>query len=277
MSSPVNILTADWPAPKGVRTLITQKNTRFELSENQISKSTRYGFNIATHVNDETEAVLRRRAMLSHHTGSELLWLSQTHSAEVVHFSKNLEAAEPSLLADASYTGSVGRVCIVSTADCLPILLCDQQARVVAAVHAGWQGLLNGVIENTITKIKKYLSETSDQKASLENVLEAANNFELLAYIGPSIRQSNYQVDSVFRKRFVNADERFENAFVREDVSGEEKYLASLSYIAKTILKDSGVNNIHDSELCSFDSDEQFYSHRRDPNTGRFASMIWLE
>jgi len=263
-----NILQANWIAPSKVNTLITQKNT---LGDNGLSQ-TRIGFNLASHVGDESDEVLARRALLKNfYLPNEPFWLNQTHGSEVLCLDDLTNHSIPKVLlceaynADASFTFQNDKVCVISTADCLPILLTDIQGHFVAVIHAGWQGIHNNIIACCVEKIRQRAKELD------------INLLEILAYIGPSISKDNYQVDEAFYQRFMDLDNVYQSAFVKDNTEG--RYLADLKGLARFQLVKQGVNNISDSGICSYES-EQFYSHRRathlkEQNTGRFASLIW--
>jgi len=270
-TSPENILRAQWPAPVNVKTLITQKNSFItqDISSQQkapINKSTEFGFNVATHVGDSLEEVLVRRNYLKNtYLPSEPFWLNQIHGVQALCLDHLDKTPQKIFDADASFTFSKDNVCVVSTADCLPIFLSDTQGQFVAAIHAGWQGLYKGVIEQCYQDIVS--------RAEFLNI--KLNQEELLAYIGPSICKNHYQVDDFFYQRFYKKDSRFGDEFQKDELEAG-KYLANLKGIAKIILADLGIKNISDSGLCSF-NDNRFYSHRKNAHTGRFASLIWLE
>lgn len=261
-----NVLLATWSAPSNVETLITQKNTGIPQHITDSSTTSDFGFNIATHVGDSLEAVKTRRDYLKNtYLPNEPFWLNQVHGTQVVCLDFLDNTPQKIHDADASFTFSKNKVCVVSTADCLPIFLSDTRGQFVAAIHAGWQGLYKGVIEQCYQDIIN--------RAELLNI--KLNQEELLAYIGPSICQKHYQVDDIFYLRFYKKDARFTKEF-NQDESSPGKYLANLKGIAKIILSDLGIKNISDSGVCSF-NDNRFYSHRKNAHTGRFASLIWLE
>lgn len=257
-----NIYKAHWVAPAHVKTLITQANSFFPEQA-----PAEFGFNLATHVGDQLDAVIARRKILQTcYLPSEPFWLNQIHGSQVVCLDSVQDNLSQSIIdADASFSFEPNQVCVISTADCLPIFLSDQEGNFVAAIHAGWQGLYRGVIENSVQSILQH-SELLQIKLETKH---------FIAFIGPSISQKSYQVDEAFYQRFVKKDERLIKAFKKDD-NQPHKYLASLQAIAQVILKDLGIENIVDSGICSFE-DKRFYSHRRNPRGGRFASLIWKQ
>ena len=136
-----NIIQPEWPAPSNIKACTT-------LRIGGVSRPPYHSFNLAEHVGDQAAFVEHNRKLLK--TGlnlpSDPIWLKQTHSTITV--SASLDAASKE--ADASFTDQPNVVCAVLTADCLPLLLCDRNATHVAAIHAGWRGLANGIIENTL-------------------------------------------------------------------------------------------------------------------------------
>lgn len=211
-----------------------------------------HGFNLALHVNDDRNAVKERRAALlaSLPTRASPMWLSQVHGNTVA----DTQNYYPGMEADAAVSHSPAWMAIVMTADCLPILLSDEQGHAVAAIHAGWPGLHKGIIAQTIFRMH-------------------ARPQALYAWIGPGISAANYEVDSAFRERFVSADKRYAPLFT---ANRPGHFLADLPAIARLQLQSAGLadENIYASGHCSF-ADQRFFSHRRDRElAGRMASFI---
>ena len=209
------------------------------------------GFNLARHVADEPSRVEAARARLATLLPeTRWLWLSQVHSATVwqaVDYQAGVEG-------DALVSREAARVPVVMTADCVPVLLADRAATVWAAVHAGWPGLHRGIIAATVAAM-------------------AVAPTALFAWIGPCIRQKNYEVDAPFFQRFVEADERYATAFV---ANRPGHWLADLPAIARMQLQEAGLSaaQISDCGLCSF-ANSRFFSHRRNgAQAGRMATFI---
>jgi YfiH family protein len=209
--------------------------------------------NFGLHVKDNPIHVAQNRQLLSDYVPSEPVWLNQTHSVNA------LDAAETNCAsdADASFSTHKNVVCVVMTADCLPVLLCDKAGNVVSAVHAGWRGLCGGVLE-----------------ASIHAVCRAANieSNQLMAWLGPAIGPNAFEVGPEVRAQFMAIDGQAELAFVK---SGD-KYFGDLYKIATQRLNNLGVTQIYGGDRCTFTEKEQFFSYRRDGVTGRMASLIWL-
>ncbi len=238
-----NCLTARWPALPRVRTCITTR-------AGDTSEAPWDGFNLAAHVGDDTDTVAANRAQLQQQLGCQPAWLQQSHSTRVVAADPQHEAD-----ADASWTATPGVACAVLTADCLPVLLTTTGADRVAAAHAGWRGLADGVLENTLAA----LEVPGDQ---------------ILAWLGPAIGPQAFEVGEELVEAFVSQDASAWQAF--EETSSEGKYLANIYQLARLRLKAAGVKHIYGGDLCTFSDQQRFYSYRRDGETGRMASLIWL-
>lgn len=236
-------LIPDWPAPANVRALQTTRKGGGSVSPYA-------SFNLGSHVGDNPLTVARNRMLLSALCPSEPVWLNQVHGttvADVGHAGCLPEA-------DACVTTHKGAVCVVMTADCLPILLCDENGSVVGAAHAGWRGLCDGVIEATV------------QAMSMPPKT-------LMAWLGPAIGPARFEVGDEVRAAFVTRQPQAAAAFVPA-VDG--KWLADLYQLARLRLQALGINRIYGGKLCTYSDPERFYSYRRDGVTGRMGTFIWL-
>ena len=244
------ILTPDWKLPKGVRALYTNRI-------GGASKPPYSGFNLATHVGDELFSVQQNRKHLMQlaELKTSPFWLDQQHMDTVVKLPYENLSDQP--VADASWSRSTGMVSVVMTADCLPILLCAQDGRSVAAVHAGWKGLEKGIITKTI------------QAMGVE-----AN--QLTAWVGPAISAQHFEVGQDVYDAFAAVDLSYTRFFQARE-SQTPKYLADLPGMAQFEMQSLGLKDVVLSGLCSYEDEQQFYSYRRDTQTGRMASMIWIE
>lgn len=237
-----------WPAPENVRSLITTREGGFSAAPFD-------GFNLATHVGDDPRSVAKNRALLSLRTGAEPVWLNQVHGTNVVDLDTCLSATDVPV-ADAAISRSPGKACAVLTADCLPVLLCDRGGTVVAAVHAGWRGLVAGVIEATIERMQ-------------------ISPRDLLVWLGPAIGPQAFEVGDEVRELFLASDAASKEAFILNGRPG--KWMADLFMLARQRLQREGVGFIGGDGACTFTDIRQFYSYRRQATTGRFASLIWLQ
>ncbi len=237
----------NWRAPNNIKAFTTTRNGA--------NYNDPYGnFNLAEHVNDKPKSVLIHRQTLTQELKlpTPPFWLEQIHSTKVVMYNKQYLTKK--IKADASYTNKTNQICTVMTADCLPILFCNNQGSWVAATHAGWRGLLNGIVENTI---QQYQGKSSD----------------LMAWLGPSISQRNFEVGEEVKQQFITVNTQFEQAFIAQT---NGKYLCDLYLIARLILQTFNVEVIG-GDYCTYEQQETFYSYRRDGETGRMASLIWIE
>lgn len=252
MSSSKPLLIPSWPAPNNIRAYST-------LRYPGESHGVYAGFNLALHVGDEKSQVLANRHDLIDYANlpSTPKWLNQTHSNIALLAETISSDIVPN--ADASYTQKSDQVCVVMTADCLPILVTNKEGTEVAAIHAGWQGLAAGVIENTLSAL------TSRPES-------------LLVWIGPSIHQPNYEVGEDFYARFseTHSQKELEAAFVLNNQ--QQKWLADVPLLAKQRLIRCGVNpqDIYLSNECTYANSKRYFSYRRDGITGRMASFVFI-
>lgn len=233
----------DWPAPATVKALQTTRTGGVSV--------TPYGnFNLGSHVGDNPLAVARNRMLLAPLLPSEPVWLNQTHGLSVV------DVAQAGCLpeADASVSAHPGAVCVVMTADCLPILLCNERGSVVGAAHAGWRGLCDGVIEATVNAMKVPAPT-------------------LMAWLGPAIGPTRFEVGDEVRAAFMTQQPQAAAAFMP---GANGKWLADLYQLARLRLNALGITRVYGGGLCTHSDAERFYSYRRDGATGRMGSFIWL-
>jgi len=239
-------IVPDWPAPLNVRSLLTTR-------QGGVSRAPYASLNLGSHVGDDGAAVAANRARLAPALAGagEPYWLEQVHGTRVVDAAPGVANAR----ADASFSRVIGVVCVVMTADCLPVLFCDDAGGVVAAAHAGWRGLLAGVLEETVSAM-------------------AAPPGRLLAYLGPAIGPRAFEVGDEVRTAFVAEDVVMGAAF-RPMSPG--KWLADLYLLARLRLARLGVHRVFGGDFCTLSEVDRFFSYRRDGQTGRMASMIWID
>lgn len=234
----------DWPAPAQVQALSTTRG-------GGCSAAPYDSFNLGDHVGDQPALVAANRAALCDQLPAEPCWLNQVHGVCVV----DLATCEGVPAADAAVSRVPGKVCAVMTADCLPVLLCDRAGTVVGAAHAGWRGLVGGVIEATVAAMQVPPSE-------------------VLAWLGPAIGPDAFEVGDEVRAAFLAADPAAECAFRATARPG--KWLADIYLLARQRLAALGVNVVAGGDACTVTERERFFSYRRDGVTGRMASLIWL-
>lgn len=240
-----NWLWADWPAPKNIHAGTSLRTSGFSLPPFK-------GFNLAQHVNDNEHNVAQNRKKLIKNLSlkSTPIWLNQTHSKDIISIDELPENRD----ADGAITTTPNRVCVVLTADCVPVLFCNQSGTKIAAVHAGWKGICNGIIENAINM---YTDPSS-----------------LLVWIGPCISQKYYEVGNDLYNACLSHSDSLKGAF---QTKNDKHWYCNLSSLVKITLKNNGVGAIYECGLCTYKEQDLFYSYRRDGITGRTASMIWME
>ena len=237
-----------WPAPATVRSLITTR-------QGGASRGVYAGFNLGDHVGDDPAAVAANRAQLAARVGGQPAWLNQVHGTCVIDAAAVVGGASAPPAADASCARQPGAICAVMTADCLPVLFCDRAGTVVAAAHAGWRGLLAGVLESTVAAMR-------------------VPGAELLAWLGPAIGPRAFEVGDEVRSAFVAAADDAASAFVPAPGG---KWLCDIYRLARQRLAARGVTQVFGGAECTLSDATRFYSYRRDGVTGRMAALVWLE
>ena len=251
----MKFLNPDWPAlPNNIGALTTLRSGGVSHAPYDDGVTGGNGLNLASHVGDNPEHVRQNRALLRPLLPSEPAWLTQTHSTKVVNAASANNAPE----ADASITSERGVVCVTMTADCLPVLFCDVKGTVVAAAHAGWRGLADGILEQTVLQLRASGAE------------------DILAWFGPAIGQQSFEVGEDVLQAFAIRGENRREAFT-PIASQPGKYLADIYLLARLTLNDVGVDRISGGDFCTLIDKTRFYSFRRDETTGRMASLIWLK
>lgn len=239
-------LIPNWPAPKNIRAYTT---TRF----GGFSEPPYENFNLATHVDDDPKVVQKNRAELKKilEFPAEPRWLNQTHSTITL----NASACEIPQEADASFTRNPREICVVLTADCLPLLFCNEQGTEVGAIHAGWQGLCKGIIDSAMQAVQSPHSE-------------------LLVWLGPAISKDHLQLNEEVYQQYIMRDPKFAAAFSKKN--GE--WFLDMYHAAKINLAKYGVTKIFGGDHCTYREKDLFFSYRRDARiTGRMASLIWIQ
>lgn len=235
-------LIPDWPAPDRVKACVTTRTGGVSLAPFD-------SLNLGDHVDDDPTAVAENRRRLTEQFAIRPAWLQQVHGVVVVE-------ADPAHVAtaDASWTATPGIACTAMTADCLPVLFCNRAGTRVAAAHAGWRGLASGVLEATLD----HLEVPAD---------------EILAWLGPAIGPQTFEVGPEVREAFMAQLPQAAQAFVPSHNAG--KFLADIYALARLRLAARGVTAVYGGGLCTV-SDPRFFSYRRSPRTGRFASLVWI-
>jgi len=247
-----DVIIPDWPAPENVRSLVTTRHGG--ISEPPYDK-----LNLGIHVGDEDYAVHHNRKLLTEFIGQDIKfqWLQQVHGNGVLVLDNGLvdEATE----ADAIYSTENNVACGVLTADCLSVLFCDTEGNEIAVAHAGWRGMAAGVLQKTLAQ---FDAEPGD----------------IMAWLGPVIGPCHFEVGDDVRKAFLalhNEEILNEEEILFQQAETGGKWMCDLYAIARIILGSAGVKQIYGEPLCTYCEFDNFYSYRRDGQTGRFASLIW--
>ena len=236
-------LIPDWPAPAGIRACVTTR-------AGGVSVAPFDSLNLGDHVDDDPLAVAANRQRLTHIFDVQPAWLSQVHGVVVAPASPGRVVE-----ADASWTSTPGIACTVMTADCLPALFCNRAGTRVAAAHAGWRGLAAGVLEATAKSLN-------------------VEPQEILVWLGPAIGPTAFEVGGEVREVFVQDLPQSAAAFVPSINPG--RFMADIYELARLRLARYGITAVYGGGYCTV-TDPRFFSYRRSPRTGRFASLVWIE
>lgn len=239
-------IVPNWPVPNNIRAISS-------IREGGVSAEPYASLNVGMHVGDSEQDVTTNRVRLARASKmpSAPVWLNQTHSNTVLELEN---ATDEVLDADASFTRTPGVVCAAMTADCLPVLLADEQGRQVAAVHAGWRGLADGIIENAVSQFSG----------------------KVMAWLGPAIGPDAFEVGQDVYDEFVGRYLEAKSAF-KQSANNDDKFFADMHQLATQALNRAGVTNISRDTRCTYSNPEQFFSYRRDGQTGRQVTCIWME
>ncbi len=250
MHTEIKFLAANWPAPSHIHAGTTLRN-------GGVSKPPYDQLNLGIHVNDEQSCVLTNRKRLIEHLQlpSEPDWLNQVHGNNIIQIDSQIESELTTKAADGSYSTKSNKICVVMTADCLPLLLCDDEGTEIAAIHVGWQGFSKDIITTAIEKF-------------------TCHNEKIMAWLGPCISADHYEIDAnvyhAARKIFVGAEESFVETRMGH-------WSMDLKQLVSKQLTNLQVRHISTSPYCTYSEQSRFFSHRRDGTTGRMASLIWID
>ncbi|MGZ9030932.1 MAG: peptidoglycan editing factor PgeF [Burkholderiaceae bacterium] len=247
-------LEPDWPVPNDVRALITTRVGGVSKGRWGVPPQGEGGMNLGLLSGDAPEDVRENRARLRSALPAEPRWLKQVHGATVVC----ADSAAALVEADASHTSTPGVVAVVMVADCMPVLLSDVEGRCVGVAHAGWRGLAAGVIQATARAMREAIGDPAA---------------ELIAYLGPAIGPSHFEVGPEVLRAMVRALPSADDAFVPLG----DKYMADLFALGRQALDEVGVNRVFGGQDCTYSDPARYYSFRRDGVTGRHAALVWID
>jgi YfiH family protein len=242
----IDLIAPEWPVPRHVRAVSTTRG-------GGVSGVPYDSLNLAHHVGDAADCVKENRRRLCNQLGIEVepLWLNQVHGANVVM----ARTAVDYPLGDAVVSDQAGPACVILTADCLPVLFASTDGTRVGAAHAGWRGMVAGVLEATVAAM-------------------AVPPRELLVWFGPAIGPGHFEVGAEVRAAFVNLDPAAAAAF---RVNARGRWQADLYRLARQHLNRAGIDAIYGGGRCTFEEADLFFSYRRDGECGRMATLIWIE
>lgn len=251
----MSLINPQWQAPASVKAQVSMRT-------GGVSASPFDSLNLGDHVGDRIENVLANRAIFTKTLPNKPLWLQQTHST-VVSTPETRRAKPVDVIdADASVTNIANEVLVIMTADCLPALFTNTKGTVVGAAHAGWRGLCAGVLENTVAEMLCLSKESSAS--------------DLLVWLGPAIGPESFEVGEDVVRAFRDSGLPFSEGAFQSIAAKPGKFLADIYRLASDRLQACGVTSIFGGEYCTVRNSEQFFSYRRDGETGRFASAIWI-
>jgi YfiH family protein len=240
-----HILSANWPAPNNVHAGVTMRH-------GGVSQAPFADFNLSHTVGESIETVLQNRSLLRQKINlpAEPVWLNQQHTNLIIDAAAMYQG-EP---ADGAYTCQDDTVCVALTADCLPILLCSTNGKEVAALHAGWRGLADGIIAVGVQCFN-------------------CGAEQILAWLGPAISKVAFEVGDEIRQLFLQRYSCAATAFY--PAKNSEHWMTDIYQLATLQLQNLGITKIYGGNFCTYTDSKRFYSYRRDGQTGRMASLIW--
>lgn len=247
------LLRPAWAAPPGV-------GAAMSLREGGVSEGLYASLNLGVAVGDDAETVVENRARFAAALGAQPVWLRQVHGVQVLRLRSGIDGADTP--ADAAWTDERGLACTVQVADCLPVLFTLDDGRAVAAAHAGWRGLVAGVLEATVAALCEGAG---------------AEPAAVRAWLGPCIGPRQFEVGADVLRAFGHDPDRADAPrFVpRARHDGSMRWLADLQGLAHDRLVAAGLGAVSATPACTVEDASGFFSFRRDGVTGRMAAAIW--
>jgi YfiH family protein len=251
-----SFLLPHWPVPSQVRAMVSTRT-------GGKSQAPYASLNLGLHVGDASAHVLANRALVSKGFPADPLWLNQTHSTIVSTPTMRAVNLKTPIDADAIVSNVPNEVLAIMTADCLPVLFTSTTGSEVGAAHAGWRGLCAGILENTVGEL-----------LTLNPKLKP---LDLIVWMGPAIGPKCFEVGEDVLESFLSSRIPFPDSAFIAILNKPGKYLADIYELARSRLQSVGISQIYGGDLCTVSDPAQFFSYRRDGQTGRFASFIWTE
>lgn len=258
-------LVPQWPVPAHVHAVFTTR-------AGGLSAAPYDSLNLGDHVGDQPADVSANRTILQQAIQAKPVFLQQVHGTQIEWISPDTPQGTP---ADGCITDKRGMACTIMVADCLPVLLTNEQGTVVAAVHAGWRGLAGEGGQGVLEEIIEVFS-------ALDAVDTTKIAIKIIAWLGPCIGPDVFEVGPEVRDAFVAWDPMAEALFKPSHrATGLGKWLADLQGLARLRLAAMGVTQIYGNDgsepWCTVSNPSQFFSYRRDGVSGRMAACIWLD
>jgi YfiH family protein len=255
MTSAISQIKPDWAVPTQIKGLCTTR-------QGGVSKPPFNTLNLGLNAGDDAADVLHNRSLVRSHLPTEPLWLKQIHGVDVsTPASRSAFTGKP-FEADAAVTNIPNEVLAILTADCMPVLFASKNGDVIGAAHAGWRGLSGGVLENTLQEMLVLSPGVSPK--------------DIVAWMGPAIGPTAFEVGEDVLHAFAAQGSTILSKAFKPIAGSSGKYLANLYLLAQDRLRSFGIEQIDGGDFCTFNDPEKFFSYRRDKETGRFASLIWI-
>jgi YfiH family protein len=239
----IETIQPDWPAPANIQAFTTTR-------KGGVSQGPWQSLNLGGNCGDDPQHVRENRELLQQLLPENPHWLRQVHGTNVVTLDRGSELQQD---ADACVANTAEKVCAILTADCLPVLFCNEAGTKVAAAHAGWRGLAKGVLEATVAAMD-------------------CNPSDLIAWLGPAIGPNAFEVQQDVYDAFCTTNPGHAVAFRPHN----DRWLADLYTLARLALAGLGVDQLSGGQHCTYSDREKFFSYRRDGETGRIATLIWI-
>ncbi|QWD86197.1 peptidoglycan editing factor PgeF [Polynucleobacter asymbioticus] len=245
----------NWDVPQQIKAFCTTR-------EGGVSKPPFNGLNLGLNAGDHLQDVLQNRSILKTYLPNEPIWLKQIHGVKVSTPVSRQNLSNGPFEADASVSNVPNEVLAILTADCMPVLFASKRGDVIGAAHAGWRGLSGGVLENTIQEMCSLSAGLRPQ--------------DITAWMGPAIGPSAFEVGPDVLQAFASQSQAILSEAFQPIAGSPEKYLANLYLLAQDRLRSFGIKQIYGGDFCTVNNPTHFFSYRRDKETGRFASLIWI-
>ena len=255
MTSVINQIKPDWAVPQQIKAFCTTRH-------GGVSKLPFNTLNLGLNAGDDSVDVLHNRSIVRSYLPTEPLWLKQIHGVTVSTPGSRKTSSSKPFEADSAVTNIPNEVLSILTADCMPVLFASKNGDVIGAAHAGWRGLSGGVLENTVQEMLALSPDLSSK--------------DIVAWMGPAIGPTAFEVGEDVLHAFDTLGSTILSKAFKPIAGSSGKYLADLYLIARERLRLLGIEQIDGGDFCTFSDSEKFFSYRRDKETGRFASLIWI-